>query len=319
MSPADYAHLSIQTAEALMSLENNVARLLLSALIIILAFVIRKLFHRLILRQELPTAAAYFWNKAISYTIITIAAILVGSIWLYGLQNVATFLGLFSAGLAVALRDPIINLAGWLFILIRRPITLGDRIEIEGIRGDVIDLSPFFFSVLEVGEWVQADQSTGRIIHIPNVKIFMTPVANYTQQFPLIWDEISVLITFESNWEKAKTILENILNAMAPHFTEAEEQQLRESATHYYIKLGKLTPAVYTSVVDSGVLLTMRYLTHARQRRDREQDIWEAVLRAFAQEDDIDLAYPTRRVFYNPKEGKPGTGGPSVNRVISDQ
>ncbi len=308
MSPTNYAQAAIQSVEALIGLENNLARLFLSVLIVLLAFLIRRFLHRLILRQELPTATAYFWNKAISYTIIIIATILVSSIWLYGVKNMATFLGLLSAGLAVALRDPIINLAGWLFILIRRPITLGDRIEIEHIKGDVIDLSPFFFSVLEVGEWVQADQNTGRIIHIPNVKIFTAPVANYTQQFPLIWDELSVLITFESNWEKAKSILEKILISEAPQFTEAEERKLRETATYYYIKLGKLTPTVYTSVADSGVLLTMRYLTHARQRRDREQGIWEAVLRAFAQEDDIDLAYPTRRVFYNPKEGKPGTG-----------
>jgi len=85
---------------------------------------------------------------------------------------------------------------------------------------------------------------------------------------------------------------------------------MRKLATTYFIKLGKLTPIVYTSVEDSGVVLTMRYLVPVRQRRNLDETIWEAVLQAFAKADDIEFAYRTQRVFYNPKEGKPGAGGP---------
>ena len=294
---------------------NYVFKFLLSLFIVVLALLLRKTIHRIILRQELPPQTAYFWNKSVSYGIAILAALIIGGIWLYGINNLATFLGLLTAGLAVALREPIVNVAGWLFILLRQPLSLGDRIEIEQNTGDVIDLGPFAFSILEVGNWIGAEQNTGRVIQIPNVKIFTAPIANYTRLFPYIWDEIPVTVTFESNWQKAKTLLESIVEKHAVKFTESEERQLRENAIRYYIKLGVLTPTVYTSVVDSGVLLTMRFLTPVRQRRSREELLWEDVLKAFAQEDDIDLAYTTQRVFFNPREGKPGTGGPPRKRA----
>ncbi len=310
MNPTDALETTLTITEELFNSGNHIFKFFLSIFILIVALIIRKTLQKVILRQQIPSQTAYFWNKAVSYGVAFLTVFIVGGMWLYGVQNVATFLGLLSAGLAFALREPIINLAGWLFILIRQPLSLGDRIEIDSIKGDVIDMGPFFFSVLEVGNWIAGEQSTGRIIHIPNVKILTFPIANYTQQFPYIWDEISVMITFESNWEKAKQLLEQILEAATVTFTGPEEKELRETATRYYIKLGKLTPVVYTSVADSGVLLTMRYLTPVRQRRSREQLIWEEVLRAFAKEDDIDLAYYTKRIFYNPREGKPGAGGP---------
>ena len=314
MPPMESFENAVDMTQELLLSGNSMFKLLLSLIILILALLIRKAIHRFILRQKLPPQTAYYWNKAVSYGVAFLAALLLAGIWLYGISNMATFLGLLSAGLAVALREPIVNLAGWLFILIRQPMSLGDRIEIENIKGDVIDLSPFFFSVLEVGNWVAADQSTGRVIHLPNVKIFTSPIANYTQLFPYIWDEISVLITFESNWQKAKSILEAILDRYAVRFTGPEETELRKTATQYYIKLGKLTPIVYTEVADSGVRFTLRYLTPVRQRRNREQILWEAILEAFAKEEDIDLAYRTQRVFFNPREGKPGTGGPPKKR-----
>ncbi len=315
MPPTKAIQTAVAVTEELLQSGNNVFKFLLSVVILILALLIRKALHRIILRQKLPPQTAYFWTKSVSYAVVFAAAMLIAGVWLYGVSNMATFLGLLSAGLAVALREPLVNLVGWLFILMRHPLSLGDRIEIEAIKGDVIDMGPFFFSVLEVGNWVMAEQSTGRIIHIPNVKVFTVPIANYTQQFPYIWDELPVMITFESNWEKAKAILERILEEQTVKFTGPEEKELRETATRYYIKLGKLTPTVYTTVVDSGVQLTMRYLTPVRQRRGRDELLWEAILRAFAKEDDIDLAYNTQRVFYNPREGKPGTGGPAPTRM----
>jgi len=294
----------------LMSLENTLLKTIASVIVIVTLLLVRKALNKFIVSRNLSSSNAYFWHKVVSYSTISLIVLIVGGIWLYGVKNLATFLGLLSAGLAVALREPIVDIVGWLFILAKHPFTLGDRIEIDAMQGDVIDLGPLYFSVMEIGRWVEAEQSTGRIIHIPNNRVFTSSIANYTQQFPYIWDEIPVLVTFESNWEKAKDILMKIIIDHAIIFTEVEEREVRELATRYYIKLGSLTPTVYTSVVDSGVQLTMRYLTPARQRRDKGQKIWDSVLRAFAREDDIDLAYNTQRVFYNPREGKPGAGGP---------
>ena len=219
------------------------------------------------------------------------------------------FLGLLSAGLAIALKDPLTNIAGWLFITTRKPFSVGDRIQMGDNIGDVIDLRLFQFAIMEVGNWVDADQSTGRIIHIPNGNIFLQPQANYTKGFEYIWNEIPVLVTFESNWESAKSILEKIINRHAEHLTKTVEKQLKEATKKYLITYDHLTPFVYTSVRDSGVLLTIRYLCDVRKRRSSEHAIWEDVLREFAKNKDIEFAYPTTRFFNQRLEGPDATPG----------
>jgi small-conductance mechanosensitive channel len=223
--------------------------------------------------------------------------------WLEGIQSIATFLGLLSAGLAVALRDPVVNLVGWGFILWRRPFEVGDRIQIGEHAGDVVDLRIFQFTLLEIGNWVAADQSTGRVIHVPNGRVFSDALANYSKGFEYIWNEVPVLVTFESDWEKAKAYLLEIANRHAAHLSQAAEERVRQAARRFMIMYSALTPTVYTRVEASGVLLTVRYLCDPRQRRSSEQAIWEDILRAFAEHPDIKFAYPTRRVYNRWIEG----------------
>ena len=115
-----------------------------------------------------------------------------------------------------------------------------------------------------------------------------------------------MLVTFESNWEKAKLMLTEIAIRCAENLSTTAQQSLRKAAQKYMIFYSKLTPVVYTSVVDSGVLLTIRYLTAPRHRRGSSEATWEEILRKFARCDDIDFAYPTQRFYRNPIEGKPG-------------
>ncbi len=163
------------------------------------------------------------------------------------------------------------------------------------------------FSLMEIGNWVDSDQSTGRVIHVPNGKIFNEVLANYSQGFEYIWNEIPVLVTFESDWRKAKQILSEIAQRHGTHLSGSAANKLREAAKKFMIFYSKLTPVVYTTVKDCGVMLTIRYLCEPRKRRGSEQDIWEDILDAFAAHDDIDFAYPTQRYYINETEGKPGT------------
>jgi small-conductance mechanosensitive channel len=218
-------------------------------------------------------------------------------VWFIGVGQFATFAGLVSAGLAIALRDIVANLAGWVFLVWRRPFVVGDRIEIGEHRGDVIDVRAFQFSLMEVGNWVDAEQSTGRVLHVPNGLVLTQTVANYSRGFPYIWNEIPVLITFESDWKLAKEILLEVVTNRPEALSERAEQALREASKKFFIRYPTLTPTVYTSVEESGVLLTLRYLCPPRRRRGTEQSIWEAILEAFAEEPRIDFAYPTTRFF----------------------
>ncbi|HTR21065.1 MAG TPA: mechanosensitive ion channel family protein [Gemmatimonadales bacterium] len=269
------------------------------------------LVHRLVLalvyRRSRDPWTRYRWRKSLTYLAFVLGVVLLGHIWVESVAAVATFLGLVSAGLAIALRDPIVNLAGWIYLVWRRPFEVGDRVQIGANAGDVIDLHVFNFTLNEIGNWVDADQSTGRIIHIPNGRVFTEAVANYDKGFRYIWNEIPVVVTFESNWKLAKAILERIAVKHAEHLTEQAEKDLLEASRQFFISYTRLTPIVYTSVVEIGVRLTMRYLIQPRHRRGSEQAIWQDVLDEFAACPDIDFAYQTIRQFRNPEEGKPGT------------
>ena len=237
----------------------------------------------------------YNWSRVVSYTSVGFGIIIVGQIWLDGIGSIVTYLGLLSAGIAIALKDPITNITGWLFILWNRPLETGDRIQLGDHSGDVIDINFFNFTVMEIGNWVDADQNTGRIIHIPNGKIFIETLANYGKGFEYIFNEIPVLITFESEWEKAKKILEKIAKDFGAHPTRAAELEIKKASQKFLIQKQKLDPVVYTKVADSGVLLTVRYLCAPKNRRDTEQEIWEEILKEFDLEPKIELAYPTIR------------------------
>ncbi len=263
-------------------------------------FIFRLITVRIVLSRIKDTRERYYYSRGITYTFSTLFFITLFIIWLTKFRSIATILGLFAAAITIALKDPIVNMAGWLFILIRKPFSVGDRIAIGEHKGDVIDTRLFQFTINEIGNWVDADQSTGRIIHIPNGKVFTESQANYTQGFSHLWNEIAVVITFESNWKKAKQILEEIVNRHAAHFSKTAERKLIEASKKYMILYTKLTPIVYTSVKDSGVLLTKRYLITPRRRRGSRQEIWEDVLDEFAKYKNIDFAYPTQRIYYEP-------------------
>ncbi|MEN8248234.1 MAG: mechanosensitive ion channel family protein, partial [Bacteroidota bacterium] len=276
-------------------------KLVYSIIVIFLAIVVRWIVVRILSRKVADIRNKYYWIRAAKYSIGVLDVIILIVIWFSEIEHFATFIGLISAALTIALKDMFINMAGWIFILVRKPFQIGDRVQIGEHLGDVIDTRVFQFTINEIGNWVDADQSTGRIIHIPNGKVFTTPQANFNQGFSHIWHEINVLITFESNWKKAKEILTDIVNRHAASLTHAAEQKLMEASQKYMILYNKLTPIVYTKVKDSGVQLSMRFLITPQRRRGTEQAIWEEVLDAFAENSDIHLAYPTQRIFYQPQ------------------
>jgi len=284
---------------------------LIKSLLVIIGFIIlNKITRRIVNKRTEDIYHRYKWRKTQDYVTFVLGFFIISAIWIAEVKSLITFFGLLSAGIAIALKDPLTDLAGWLFILWRKPFDVGDRIQLGEHAGDVIDIRIFQFTIIEIGNWVDADQSTGRMLHIPNSKVFMEVLANYSSGFNYIWHEIGVLVTFESNWEKAKKILTKIVNEHSEHFSKVAEKKIKDASKKYMIFYRNLTPIVYTSVKDSGVMLTMRFLCDPRQRRGYEQTIWEMVLKEFGQCEDIDFAYPTQRFYNNKSEGKSGTKPP---------
>ena len=288
----------------------QIENLLVSVLIVVILLLIRRILISLIAKNVKDPKTVYHSKRIIGYCYAFLLIILLGSVWIKGFGSIGTYLGIASAGIAIALHESISNIAGWFFILWRKPFVIGDRIEIGDTKGDVIDLRLFQFSMVEVGNWVEAEQSTGRIIHIPNSQVMKERTANYHGGFNYIWNEIHILVTFESNWKKTREILEKIAKEKIEHSTRQAEQQLRLAAEKYMIHFTKLTPAVYMSARDSGVLFSIRYIINPRQKRDSEQTIWEAILSEFEKHPDIELAYPTTR-FYTYTQESPGKTNPA--------
>ncbi len=282
----------------------TVGKLLLTAAIVVLLWLIRWAWLAVVHRRTDDPRIRYRWRKTATYSLTIVGLILIGRTWLEGIQSLVTYLGLVSAGIAIALRDPIVNWFGWMFIGWRRPFTVGDRIQIGSLSGDVIDIGVSTFSILEVAAPEIGEQTTGRIVHVPNGKVFVEPLTNVTQGFNYVWNEIPITITFESDWRRAKAILEGILQETVESVTEEAARFIREASRKFLIRSANVDPVVYTRIVPDGVELSLRYVCEARSRRKSTESVSEAVLQAFAAEPAIDFAYRTSRIFRQTEEGK---------------
>lgn len=269
---------------------------LIVAVLILRSVVLRGL-RRLLAETDDDKRAWFRGRRVTSYFFTVLTAVTLGWIWVDAFDALPTYLGLVSAGLAVALADVLKNIAGWIYIIIKKPVKVGQRIDIKDVRGDVVDIRLFHFTLMEIGNWVHADQSTGRLIHMPNAVLFTDALASYTDGSDFIWHEIPVLVTFESDWRTAKAIILEEVQAVVAETGQAAAAGLRATAREYEVKVGTLTPIVYLTVKDSGVLLTGRYLVSARHRRGSDEKVWEALLTRFAEQPNVDLAYPTVRTY----------------------
>ncbi len=281
-----------------------VSNILLSLVVIAALWATRAIVLWIVHRRTRDVRTRYRWRRTSSYATSIIVVFALFRIWIGALGSLATFLGLLSAGLAIALRDPLVNLAGWMFIVWKRPFVAGDRITIRTHTGDVIDQRIFQFTLLEVGTETGAEQSTGKLIHVPNGWVFMDSVVNHTRGFQYVWNEVTLRVTFESDWRAGKRLLERVAEEHANPLSADAERALRRAAQEFLIFYSRLTPAVYTTVREWGVELTLRYLVEPRRVRGSEHEIWEAILDEMAKEERVDFAYNTSRVVRAPEEGK---------------
>lgn len=293
-------------------------RLVLSLLTVLALFLLRRGILGVVGGRLNDPKARYQWGKLSGYVATIIGIILVGQIWVEGLRALGTFLGLVAVGIAFGLRDMIADLAGWFFIIWRQTFEVGDRVQVGEHRGDVVDVGILHFTLLEIGHWVDADQSTGRIIHVPNGAVLSQPIANYTASFEYVWHEIPVRITFESNWRRAKAILTEVVNEQMGPIADEAALALKRLGSRHLISYKTATPTVYTTVQDGAVLLTLRLLCRTRTRRGVSQALWEDILERFAREDTISIAYRTRREADRKRKGRGSVsrrpGGPRLNR-----
>lgn len=270
-------------------------RIIKTLIVLTVGFLLRAVTTRILHKRIGDIKFFYKTKKIITYVYFTLTIIILIMIWTQT-KAIGTYFGLASAGLAIALKDLFVNIAAWIFILVKKPFSVGERIEINGVSGDVIDQRLFQFTLMEIGNWVENDQSTGRMVHIPNGMVFLYPLANYNSGFKYIWNEIHVLLTFESDYLKAKKLFLKLAEKESLHHSKSMDDALRIASKKYMIFYNNLTPIVYTDVKESGILLSIRYLCNPQQRRGSKEALWEGILEITRTDPTIQLAYPTMRL-----------------------
>ena len=267
-----------------------------TVLIFLVGYLLIITFIKFINRSVKDIKARHMMRKNMVYVVTFTGFLAIAFTWIQNISYLTIFLGFAGAGLTLALQEVIMGIAGWLLILIRRPFEVGDRVEINGIKGDIIDIRIFQTSMLEIGNWVNADQSTGRIVNIPNSFVFKSANYNYSRGFEFIWHEIPILLTFESNWQKGQEIILRNAKKYVEGLEEDVSRKIEAMRNRYMIYYGKLTPIVYVNIKDSGIELTLRYLTEAKKRRFTQDQLCRAILEDFGKEPDVNFAYPTYRI-----------------------
>lgn len=267
--------------------------LLFSLLSVTLFWLARYILLRVVWYYTEDASIRYRWRKASSYVTLGLNIIIISQIWIHQFNNLLTYLGLVSAGIAIAMKDMVANFLGWIFIVSSKPFAVGDRIQIGTLSGDVIDIKAFYFTVMEIGNWVAGDQSTGRIVHVPNGQLFIQHLSNYTKAFHYIWHEIQVPLTYRSDWQLARRLLTDLLESRVGQLSRDAEKKIRDASRQFMIYYSTLAPAVYLSTNANGIVLTLRYLCEAKQRRVTENLLWEDILSTLPRQKNIRFSFST--------------------------
>ena len=253
----------------------------------VLAFV-RWIAYRTINRRVQKLHSRYVWRQTVSYLVWGLALLLIVQLWFAWFRSVVTLLSLVAAAIVIVSKELILNVVAYGVIVWRRLFDVGDRIQVGTFAGDVIETGPMYFSMAEIGNWVGADEATGRVIKVPNSQVLTTPVANYTRGESLLWHEMSLELKLASDWQAARRIAEEAAAAHAYAFKPGEMAEIRYAKEE--IIFVNPDPKVYLGVHGGKLVLTIRYICKLHKRRLTEQQILEVLLARFKEAPDIHLA-----------------------------
>ena len=246
-------------------IDSEYIKLTILTLLIFLVFgIIKSIIKKIYSNLPVNDKKKFFRNRKIRIILTAISFVLVFLLWGEKLSGLITFISLISAGLTIAIREIIFNFFAGIYINITRPFEIEDRIEIDDVMGDVISKHALGFEILEIGKRVYGEQSTGRIIHIPNSYIFTKTLKNYTKVFKYIWDEI-----------KTEEILYEIVfdNETLKEIPKKMEDAVDEAILEYRIYYNNLDPIIYIKIERSHIEMYIRYLVHPKKARDVQNEI----------------------------------------------
>jgi small-conductance mechanosensitive channel len=269
-------------------------KLVLSVLILVLTWIANRAVNRVLRRRVRDDANRQTLWMLIRNTMLILGVAVVISVWFGFSSSFTVAIGILGAGIAFASQEVIGSLAGYLNIVTGSLYHIGDRIKLGEVSGDVLDISLMRTTIMEIGEWVGADQYTGRLVDVANRIVFSEPVVNYTESWPYIWDEIMIPVTYASDWQRAAEIMlahgqEYSASIHAPARTAFAEARRRYPA----LREMPVAPSVYTVMTDNWIELTIRYVVDPRERRGVKAELHRDLLQHFAEEPAVTVASAT--------------------------
>jgi len=234
-----------------------------------------------------------FWTRQ-GISLVTFLLGIAGfvSIWFDNPARLATGAGLVAAGLAFALQKVITSFAGYFVILRGKTFNVGDRISMGSVRGDVIALNFIQTVIMEMGEppavqsedpgmWVRSRQYSGRIVTISNARIFEEPVYNYSRDFPYIWEEMHLPISYKDDRSRAEQIILEVVERNTQDIANLGQPELDRLRTSFFIEAADVRPRVYLRITDNWVELSVRFLCRTHDIRGLKDRISREILSGF--------------------------------------
>lgn len=209
-----------------------------------------------------------------------ISIVLIASVYSDQLSGLTVILGAAGVGIAFALQEVIASFAGWLTIMFGGFYRTGDRVQLGGITGDVIDIGMLRTTLMETGQWVSGELYNGRIVRISNSFVFKEPVFNYSADFPFLWEEIYFPIRYGSDYDLAREIITNITNQLVGHFAVEAHKTWDPMLRKYMIEPAATEPMVTMTANEHWVKFTVRYTVVYNKRRTEKDKLFDAVIKA---------------------------------------
>jgi len=240
-------------------------------------------FFRRLLSSRIENADARFgMRQAITFFGYLLTAVFLVAVFSDQFGSLTVAFGVAGAGIAFALQEVIASVAGWTALSLGQFYGVGDRVQLGGIKGDVIDIGVLRTTIMEIGEWVHGDQYNGRIVRVANSFVFKEAVYNYSGDFPFVWDEIAIPIRYESDHQLAREILEKAVMELTGDYTETARKTWNKMIAKYAVEQASVTPAVTIVANDNWVEYSIRYVVAYQKRRSTKNDLFTKILEAVA-------------------------------------
>ena len=266
------------------SIDEDVIIAFFVSIFILLFFSIVKRISKKIIQDKIKNGRGEFIvNQSFQLTLSFLECLFLVVAWSGFLENIMTLISVLSAAITIALRELVLNFFCGIYIRIKKPFRIEDRIQIDDIKGDVMNISTLNFEILEVSNKEENGQSTGIIINYPNSVVFSKPIKNINKGFKYIWDEIVVNIRLDSDLVRNKQEIYKIVNNIETikSIPRKMQNEIREISSENRVYFNNYDPIIYTKIVNNHIELTVRYLMHPKKARYVESVIWNKIYIAF--------------------------------------